>query len=363
MRLKESVADDRLEELMRSYWASDRMTEEAVLMVAGEDGGVATGRLLFTPLRIISVKSASLEAEYGEGRDWLCRGKELLLSAGSSIPWMTEAELHPAVPPREGSSCPRPGGGFILTDKAVLHSRRLAVTYIHSGREWGGPVPVFAGDRLPCTIGRLKGGQPVSVALYGDSISAGYDCSSMLELPPYQPAWGRLLAEWLRHIYPGGVQLHNPSVGGKSADWGLDHVEELVANERRDLVILGFGMNDGTGRVPPKQFGERILNMMTCIRRRWPDTEFILIAPMLPNPLAALPDEPEKSFFGEQLNYKPVLEELAAAPGCALLDMTSVHGWLLQHKAYWDMTGNQTNHPNDFLSRWYAQTAAALLAE
>jgi len=41
--------------------------------------------------------------------------------------------------------------------------------------------------------------------------------------------------------------------------------------------------------------------------------------------------------------------------------MTSVHGELLRHKAYQDMTGNNINHPNDYLARWYAQVIGALL--
>jgi hypothetical protein len=48
-------------------------------------------------------------------------------------------------------------------------------------------------------------------------------------------------------------------------------------------------------------------------------------------------------------------------PGIALADMTSVHQELLRTKAYVDMTGNGLNHPNDFLTRWYAQVIGSLL--
>lgn len=39
----------------------------------------------------------------------------------------------------------------------------------------------------------------------------------------------------------------------------------------------------------------------------------------------------------------------------AIADITSVHLQLLETKAYRDMTGNNINHPNDFLTRIYAQ--------
>jgi hypothetical protein len=33
-----------------------------------------------------------------------------------------------------------------------------------------------------------------------------------------------------------------------------------------------------------------------------------------------------------------------------------MHTTLLESKRYYDMTGNNVNHPNDFLARMYAQT-------
>ena len=39
--------------------------------------------------------------------------------------------------------------------------------------------------------------------------------------------------------------------------------------------------------------------------------------------------------------------------------MTSIHQSLLARKSYADMTGNNINHPNDYLARVYAQTLLA----
>lgn len=36
--------------------------------------------------------------------------------------------------------------------------------------------------------------------------------------------------------------------------------------------------------------------------------------------------------------------------------MTSLHASLLEKKPYYHMTGNNINHPNDFLARLYAQS-------
>ncbi len=44
-----------------------------------------------------------------------------------------------------------------------------------------------------------------------------------------------------------------------------------------------------------------------------------------------------------------------------MVDMTGVHQELLKFKLFRDMTGNNVNHPNDFLHRWYAQEISGLL--
>ena len=49
--------------------------------------------------------------------------------------------------------------------------------------------------------------------------------------------------------------------------------------------------------------------------------------------------------------------------GVAVAKMTDMHLHLLSLKRYWDMTGNNINHPNDFLARVYAQVVAQMLVE
>ena len=39
-----------------------------------------------------------------------------------------------------------------------------------------------------------------------------------------------------------------------------------------------------------------------------------------------------------------------------------MHQSILEHKRYRDMTGNNVNHPNDFLARVYAQTILQTIA-
>jgi uncharacterized protein (DUF1800 family) len=41
--------------------------------------------------------------------------------------------------------------------------------------------------------------------------------------------------------------------------------------------------------------------------------------------------------------------------------VTAIHSELLKKKKYWDMTGNNVNHPNDYLSSVYAQTILSVI--
>jgi len=50
---------------------------------------------------------------------------------------------------------------------------------------------------------------------------------------------------------------------------------------------------------------------------------------------------------------------VSETPGSALADVTAVHSRLLASKRYVDMTGNNVNHPNDFLTRVYAMVVLA----
>ncbi len=92
------------------------------------------------------------------------------------------------------------------------------------------------------------------------------------------------------------------------------------------------------------------------------DAEFILVATTLAREGVCS----DAAFFtvlaGNQADYKAALDSLASSyDSSVVMDMTGVHRELLQHKDFLDMTANNVNHPNDYLVRWYAQYASALL--
>ena len=344
-------------EKLRPFWLSRTMEGESVLFIKGDPGGQPRARLLFEPIRILSVASSSGQVIYKEGRDyvWKPGTKEIVLPPGSGLAFKTPQDLR-----RPANSQPfvlthRDGKGEILFGGGhEYHDMQTVVTYVHQPDEWPGPVPAFAGDQLPRTIGKLKQKQPLTIALFGDSISTGCNASGWARVAPFQPAYQDLLVLQLRAVYGGQITLTNFAVGGTDTAWGLAGIGK-VAQARPDLVILAFGMNDVAGR-SAEDYKTNVQRMVDAVGKVQPDAEFILVASMLANrDWTTLRHE----------RFVPCRDALASLcrPGIALADLTSIWGILLQHKQDWDLTGNGVNHPNDFGHRIYAQALSAVLIQ
>jgi lysophospholipase L1-like esterase len=126
---------------------------------------------------------------------------------------------------------------------------------------------------------------------------------------------------------------------------GADTVYTNVIKHNPDLLVLAFGMNDaGT---PPQTYKQQIQQIIDSVLADNPDCEIILVATMLPN-------EEVQGFYGNQYKFADELKSMTKE-GIALCDMTEFHSALLKYKRYYDMTGNNVNHPNDFLARAYTQ--------
>lgn len=341
--------NDPIDVAMTPFWKGKTMYNESVLMIS-RDGKPADATLLFQPKKILSVKNAGQNITYKKGLDWDYQGGKLILLPGSRAVFMTDSMFRTDNGKR---SFPRKGGGKVLFNEgSFFHERQLAVTYKHSKNAWKGIVPKFQSENLPHTIALLNKKKTLHLLLYGDSIAAGANASALTKAEPYLPDWGSLIAEKLRRHYGAAVKFTNTAVGGMDSKWGVKNAEEQVVAYQPDLVIIAFGMNDGTGKMTPEKFKENIAGIIRAVREKNQNAEFILVSTILPNP--------ESFFTGTQPDFKKVLKELTG-PGIALVDMTAVHSELLKYKSYQDMTGNNINHPNDFLIRWYAQEIAGIL--
>lgn len=150
------------------------------------------------------------------------------------------------------------------------------------------------------------------------------------------------------------ICFHNTSVSGMDTEWAIAHAKERVCAYHPDLVILGYGMND---RCDGTQYAEKTMRLIGAIREDCPQTEFVLIATTLPNPLTATPP---MYFCSHQEEYSQSLKALCQE-GIVLADVQALQKEVQKKKRYIDLTGNLLNHPNDWLAGMQAQVVAATL--
>jgi len=335
------------------------MGGESLLFIEPAPGKPATASLLMTPRGAVSLQSATGEVEYVEHVDYtLDRVSGLLTrTPGSRLPATTIAELHPSID-QEGSGFMHVRGDptrfLMVSEGDTFHRRQATASYSFDRVQWTGYAPHVADATLRSTLERLHRGDALTVCLVGDSISEGYNASGFIGVPPYQPAYGELVASGLEQVYESQVTLRNLASAGWTSDDGRCVVDAVTAAEPH-LVVVAFGMNDA-GYAEPAEYAVNIRSIVEETRRGVPGVEFILVSSMLPNPEWHYP-QPQR-FAG----YRRALADLCG-PGVALADLTTLWTDLLVRKSLYDLTGNGINHPNDFGHRLYAQTILSLLTE
>lgn len=338
------------------YWNCDTMYNESVLMTSADGVASPQASLQYSPLSIVSVRDATLRTVYAAGVDYSSQGNILSLLPGSKAAYLTNAQLYPAI--AGNKTQPKNGGGYVLWSEGhYIQHYQLSVTYTHAQGGWSGPVPHYQKDSLPATTTKLKNGNALKILYFGDSIlegfsASGYLCQDATTVSPYMPSWGQLITDDLKRYYTSSITARNAAVAGQTSAWGVSNVHSLVTVENPDLVVVAFGMNDGGSNVSTATFKANIQAIISDVRASNPSAEFILVSPTLANS--------ETGFAGIQAQYNAVLQQLTGV-GTVLVNMTGVHQELLKHKAFRDMTGNNINHPDDFLTRWYAQQVLGML--
>lgn len=334
------------------YWSGDTVYNESAMIVKNRDGSIPAISLLYPATEIISVRSSDLKKVYEKGVDWDLENGSLVILDGSSIPFMTYEEYYP-----NSSDMATVDGRYIFfTEGNYFHNQQIAVTYKHSAT-WNWSIPGYKGDKLPKTVEKLKNNKVLNIVFYGDSITTGANSSSVVGAAPYAATWMTMFAESLKAKYKNtNITTVNTAVGGTASAWGVQNVQERVVSKNPDLLVLGFGMNDGNGGyVSAQEFKANINSIIQAAKAGNPDVEILLVSPMLPNPEVRM-TQGNQAFYEEQL-LSLETEGIAVAP------VTKMYTYLMQNKRYYDMTGNNVNHPNDFVARLYAQTLNAVLIE
>lgn len=341
--------------LLEPFWKAGTVHREGLFFIQEADDQPPSARLLLAPDKVVELASATGEVLYEPGRDYQVdsAGPRVTLTPGSRIPFRRRADMY--LPKGSPNSIPHLVGDenthLYFSEGHAFHFLQAEATYTTCAR-WEGFVPRYAGGDLPRTLGKLGGGLGLSMAVVGDSISAGGNAS--LDVPPFMPAFPELVRLVLTKVYGGPVELVNLAKGGTGAGYGVE-VAPQVAALRPDLVFIAFGMNDVGGR-KSEGYRKRVAQIMQIVQSGSPQAEFILVATMRANPQWAL--SPADQFAP----YRDALAGLCG-PGAVLANVTSLWTDLLARKNYHDLTGNGVNHANDYGHRLYAQVILSLLVQ
>lgn len=345
-----------LEKYMLPLWKGNVVYNESIWFYRDKEGR-AEADLLYLPDCLCEVRSSDLTILYEEGRDYVVNGRTVSLPEGSRIPCMAYDEYH-FDQPSEGA-WKTDDGAILFREGTYIHSQQIAITYTHSD-VWEGYVPECRSQLLPKTMAKLEQGKTVRVMFYGDSITVGGNASGLFGVPPCCPKYADLTTDMLRHLYPNAEICYNRSdKSNMESSWGVEHALDFVVPQKPDLLIIAFGMNDGPQRTPEVFIGN-LKKIMELVSNELPDCEYVLVGTSLANDAVYTPAGLKLNVY--QPHYADAMRDLEKE-GVALADLTSVHKYLLNHKRFSDMTGNNVNHPNDFLHRAQAQTVCACISD
>jgi lysophospholipase L1-like esterase len=237
----------------------------------------------------------------------------------------------------------------------VVGGKQLLVTYEHSD-QWTGPAQSYVGESLPKTMQKLIAHAPLKIVAFGDSITFGLGSSRMMKIPPLQAPWIELFTNELSKIHGDpSITLYNSSQSGADSNWARAMAQRMVASLDPDLVLIAFGQNDFWS-VSPATFASNISAIIQSVRSKNPNAEFLLVSTMRFDPVYSA----DATYWDAVSQYDARLRALTGA-GVQLVDMTDISGAVFAAKSPKDCL-NDPLHPNDYLSRWYAQSAVAALS-
>lgn len=338
---------------MIPLWEGDIAYNESLMFVARQDGTVEDAPLMFYPEEILDCTSADGQYVYEEGVDFVVVDGKIRLTPDTRIYIMPYDTYYP--PQELPNECfGRTGGGFLrFGEGSFFHDRQITLTYRHKD-PYVGFIPENKTRFLPKTMERFNKSQESNLMFFGDSIVTGANSSgnASINVPPYLSTFPELVHEELEDMFAVKLNYSNTAVGGTVSKWGTEKVQEFFAPTVPDLAVIGFGMNDASGKIPTEEFIQNIKKIMELAKELNPDMEFVLISTTLPNQEAA-------GFVGNHETHEPSLLQLQGE-GVAVVEMTSMHKSLLAKKRFYDMTGNNINHPNDYFARVYAHAIVSI---
>lgn len=345
-----------VERYTKAYWDETEkiVYNESFFVLANEDGTIDPIQLMYDADRIVSVQNSYLNKEYVYGVDYTIEdGKLVILPDGGIFPWKYSYVFGNN---KYAGWWEMLDGGYVYGGQfSMFMTGYLNVTYTYKESAQFTPKPEAKGYLLDRTLTKLEGGDTVKILTVGDSIAGGANCSGSgdVNAEPYADIWHEMAAKKLQLQYPDAtVEYDSIYQGGASADLCIEKMEEIL-QANPDLLIIEFGVNECMAGDPASIYIETLQKAIATVQENLPDCDIILMSPLVSNPYI-FPTE----WFDTYADALYALEE----DGVAVADVTSMMRAMLSRKRYLDMTGDNLCHPNDFVSRLFAQILVATIS-
>ena len=365
------VTEFNLDQFLYPIWEGNISYAEAAFVRESEDGSIAPIQLLYPIDEIVSVRSADLKTVYTQDEDYYIDDDgNLCIMPGGRIPVLAYDEYYFPLSQEEhnqnnlATKLPQAGNfgwGFIRSEigagKTGMSQWTLAVTYTHSEEaECIVNVPTAKSSVYEKLIAKLNAGQDIKIVSTGDSITDGWSASGKngVNVAPYCPQYNVLVEQYIKSAYNVNVTQKNVGVSGSNTNGGVSKLPEICA-ENPDLVIIAFGMNDGCG-IAPSTYINNINTMIATINQNCPDACIVVVGTCLPNDEIAW-NPGGDSILKYHIDYIDYLKSAETSwTNAAHADVTTVNLDMYARKVYQDLAGSNSNHPNDYMHRIYAQT-------
>lgn len=316
---------------------------------------------LFPIEEIIAVTNYGLDVIYEEGKDYIIKDKKLVITENSRIRQLSIDEYYRKEPESLQINVDMKKCRYhfdeqrylLFGEEDYITSKQIAITYRHK-LEDAVFIQKNQKDKLNRFYKKLEKEKQATIVFYGDSITEGYNSSGTVfggNIKPFAPSWPVMVTKYLEEQYRAKINYVNTAVGGKNTKWGVDNYQERVNQYHPDLLVLELGMNDGM--LSKEEHASQIKEIILGVRKENPDCDIILLSPTLINPESTWGCGYQHLYVDEYNKFE--------FDHIAIVNMTEAHMSLLKRKAFRDMTGNNINHPNDFLARVYAQAVLQAL--
>ncbi len=356
-----------LDKFIYPIWKEDISYAEATFVRENENGIIEPLQLLYPIDEIISVRSYDLKTLYEEGKDYkLTKDGKIEIVEGGRIPFLAFKDYifdEGGVSLAEGTPinyAEHPGKklvyGEICMPSGGISQWVLAVTYKHSAKSVVN-VPASKKENFASIINKLTAGESINVVSIGDSITEGWSSTKLKgKRAPFCPPYNELFVNYLEAKFPKAkINFFNQGVSGTCTDKA--NTDNIIA-ENPDLLMIAYGMNDGCGRAPEIYVND-IANIIKKVAAACPDVTVLVVGTCLPNKDMSW-GVGGPSILKYHTDYPAALKEAektwrAEGYNVSYADVTTANVEMFQRKAYQDVSGSNSNHPNDYMHRVYAQ--------